>query len=162
MRTGRISGAVLAGLCATMLFAVSASATGPETKNDVANEIKRLELELAKAIVANDVETLRRIESAGYVYTDSDAKVDGREDFIRAYQAGTSKVRSLVFEDLVVEAYGDAAVVRGVLTAERVTDGVTIRRVSRYTRFYVRFPQGWQAVAGHSSEMKQTSEKGTR
>ena len=139
-------------LAAVAITVVRVRAATPETSADAAAEIQRLEQELARAVVAIDVQAIRRIEAESYVYTDSDANVARREDFIRGYRAG-SPVRSLSFDDVVVETYGDAAVVRGLLTVERVTDGVAIRRVSRYTRFYVRFPRGWQAVAGHASAM---------
>jgi hypothetical protein len=128
----------------------------PAGKNnrDNASEIKRLENELARAVVARDYVALERIEADTYVYTDSDAVVTTRDEFIREYKAGTSHVTSLRFNDMTVDTYGDAAVVRGILTVERETNGVKISRVSRYTRFYIRFPAGWQAVAGHSSTLK--------
>ena len=142
----------------TVLGSVAAGSGSPETTGDAAAEIPRLEQELARAIVAIDLDTIRRIEAPTYVYTGSDGQVGRREDFIKGYQTGNT-VRTLEFEDLIVETYGDAAVVRGVQRVERVADGVTVRRVSRYTRFYVRFPQGWQAVAGHSSAMPPPPEK---
>ena len=130
------------------------TSTAGQKKDDVASEIKRLESELARAVVARDHAALQRIEADTYVYTDSDAVVSTRDEFIREYKAGTSQVTSLRFDDMAVDTYGNAAVVRGILTVERVTNGVKISRVSRYTRFYVRFPAGWQAVAGHSSTLK--------
>lgn len=132
---------------ATVLLLASSSTAFPANPAD---QIRRLEGELARAVVANDAESRRRIEAEGYVYTDSDGKTSGREDFIRASQTGTA-VPSLTFDDLVVDTYGDAAVVRGVQTVERLKDGVSIRRVARYTRFYVRFAEGWRAVAAHAS-----------
>ena len=156
--TSRRSGAAFAAVSLAVLAAAAVRVRAPEPTADAAAEIQRLEQELARAVVAIDVQAIRRIEAEGYVYTDSDARVARREDFIRAYQAG-SPVRSLSFDDVVVDTYGDAAVVRGLLTVERVTDGVAIRRVSRYTRFYVRFPQGWQAVAGHASAMTKPEER---
>jgi ketosteroid isomerase-like protein len=156
--TARISFAAVVLVYVALPAKGAVRAEAPEATAAAAAEIKRLEQKLARAVVANDVGALRRIEAEGYVHTDSDAKVDSREDFIRAYQAGKSTVRSLAFDDLVVDVYGDAAVVRGVLTVDRVTDGIPIRRVSRYSRFYVRFPKGWQAVAGHSSAMKKPDE----
>ena len=137
-----------------MLLAVFAAAAiraaTPEAASDASAEIQRLEHELARAVVAADVDAIRRIEASSYVYTGSDGQVGGREDFIRGYRAG-SPVRSLAFDDLIVDTYGDAAVVRGLQTVERVAEGVPIRRVSRYTRFYVRFRGGWQAVAGQAT-----------
>ena len=79
-------------------------------------------------------------------------RIGGREDFIAGYRSGQT-VRVLAFDDLVVDVYGDAAVVRGVQTVERVSDGLPVRRIARYTRFYVRFPGGWQAVAAHASPL---------
>jgi len=156
--TRRRSGAAFAAVFLAALATAAVRVGAPGATEDAAAEIQRLEQELARAVVAIDVPAIRRIEAEGYVYTDSDAKVGRREDFIRGYQAGNT-VRSLSFDDLVVETYGDAAVVRGLLTVERVTDGVAIRRVSRYTRFYVRFPRGWQAVAGHASVIKKPEER---
>ena len=138
-----------AAFAAILVLAMPPTAV-TEDDADPAAEIRRLEYALARAVVANDVETRRRIEAEGYVYTDSDGKTSRREDFIRASRTGTA-VPSLTFDDLVVDVYGDAAVVRGMQTVERVTDGVSIRRVARYTRFYVRFPEGWRAVAAHAS-----------
>lgn len=120
-------------------------------------EIKRMESELARAVVARDYETLRRIEADTYVYTDGDARVSTREEFIRAYQSGESRIPVLRFDDLIVAIYGNAAVVRGVLTVEREDKGVAISRRARYTRFYLRLPAGWRAVAGHSSTLKTAS-----
>ena len=154
----RRSGAAFAAVFLAALATAAVRVGAPGAAEDAAAEIQRLEQELARAVVAIDVPAIRRIEAEGYVYTDSDAKVGRREDFIRGYQAGNT-VRSLSFDDVVVETYGDAAVVRGLLTVERVTDGVAIRRVSRYTRFYVRFPRGWQAVAGHASVIKKPEER---
>ena len=129
-----------------------------QKKADVSAAIKSLENELSRAVVARDYAALQRIEADSYVYTDSDAVVTTRDEFVREYKTGTSRVNVLRFDDIIVDVYGDAAVVRGLLTAERETNGVKISRTSRYTRFYVHFPNGWQAVAGHSSTLK-TAEK---
>jgi ketosteroid isomerase-like protein len=155
--TRRRSGAAFAAVFLAVLATAAVRVGAPEPTTDAAAEIQRLEQELARAVVAIDVQAIRRIEAEGYVYTDSDGKVGRREDFIRGYQTG-STVRSLSFDDVVVETYVDAAVVRGLLTVERMTDGVAIRRVSRYSRFYVHFPRGWQAVAGHASAMTKPEE----
>ena len=156
--TRRRSSAAFAAVSLAVLATAAVRVGAPEPTAHAAAEVQRLEQELARAVVAIDVRAIRQIEAEGYVYTDSDAKVGRREDFIRGYQSG-STVRSLSFDDVVVDIYGDAAVVRGLLTVERVSDGVAIRRVSRYTRFYVRFPRGWQAVAGHASAMTKPDER---
>lgn len=132
------------------------ASSADKRKDEVVSEIKRLENELARVVVARDYAALQRIENVTYVYTDSDAVVTTRDEFIHEYKAGTSQVTSLRFDDMTVDTYDNAAIVRGIVTVERETNGVKISRVSRYTRFYIRFPAGWQAVAGHSSILKTT------
>jgi ketosteroid isomerase-like protein len=144
----------------TLLVLFSSFTFADESATDVANKIKALENELARAVVANDYKTLKRIEADSYVYTDSDAKVTTRDEFIKDYDSGKSRVFALKFDEMIVTTYGDSAVVRGVLTASRIDNGVDHSRVSRYTRFYVKFPDGWRAVAGHSSKLKDLPNKG--
>jgi ketosteroid isomerase-like protein len=144
-------------LLSLILFFQTSVSLSNETY-DVANKIKEMENELARAVVSNDIKTLRRIQADTYVYTDSDARVSTRDEFIRDYESGANRVTALRFDEMIVTTYGDAAVVRGVLTVSRVDNGVDRSRRSRYTRFYVKFPDGWRAVAGHSSKIH-TSEK---
>lgn len=124
------------------------------TKN-IPGTIRSLERQLAKAVVAHDYRTIMRIEAPNYVYTDSDAVVTKRDDFIREYRTGSSTVKVFDFKDMSVDVVGDTAVVRGIIYVERETDGRRIARSSRYTRVYVREPNCvWQAVVGHSSILK--------
>jgi ketosteroid isomerase-like protein len=138
-------------------LALPGGVSGAEDRGPAASEtqasIVRLEQELARAVVRRDVAALRRIEAEGYVYTDSDAKVSTREDFLASYASGASHVTRLSFRDFVVDVYESTAVVRGVLEVERRDGGVKTSRRARYTRVYVRFPEGWRAVAGHSSAL---------
>lgn len=122
--------------------------------DDISTEIKALENDLARAVVGHDYASLKRIEADTYVYTDADAQVNTRDEFIQAYRSGKSVIPMLRFHDMVVDVYGNVAVVRGVLTVDRTDNGVHMSRSSRYTRTYIRFPEGWRAVAGHSSQLK--------
>jgi len=147
----RMSLALLA--CALALSgSVSREDGGPAT-SDTHVTIVRLEQELARAVVDRDVAALKRIEAEGYVYTDSDAKVSTRDDFLASYASGASRVTRLSFQDLAVDVYESTTVVRGVLEVERTDGGIKTSRQARYTRVYVRFPEGWRAVAGHSSAL---------
>ena len=67
-------------LGAVAITVVRVRAATPETSADAAAEIQRLEQELARAVVAIDVQAIRRIEAEGYVYTDSEANVGRREE----------------------------------------------------------------------------------
>ena len=142
----------------TVAFAAAQSTAqqpAPSANADAVEQIKALENELAHAVVSRDYESLRRIEADSYVYTDADANVNTRDQFIAAYRSGKSQIPMLRFDEITVQIYGDTAVVRGILTVDRSDNGIHLARKSRYTRVYVRFPQGWRAVAGHSSEIRQ-------
>jgi len=143
----------LAGIAVSLALLFPSAARPEFSAVDPSEEIRRLEQLLARAIVERDTQMVQRIEAEGYVHTDSDGKVSRREDFLSAYQSGANPIRSLKFEDLQVDVYGDAAVVRGKLTMQPAEKGA-VPRVARYTRFYVRLPIGWQAVGGHSSLLK--------
>ena len=82
-----------------LLLALFASAfRGPTagSSSDAAAEIRRLEQDLARAVVAIDVDAIRRIEAPTYVYTGSEGRIGGREDFIAGYRSGQT-VRVLVW-----------------------------------------------------------------
>jgi ketosteroid isomerase-like protein len=138
---------------AVLALTVPGAARAAPEAEDTAAAIMKLERELARAAVAIDVDALRRIEADSYVYTDARGKASTRDDFIRAYQNGEGRVHALEYDDMTVDAYGDAAVVRGRLKVERQDGDKTLTRTARYTRFYVRRDGRWQAVAGHSSEI---------
>ena len=132
------------------------AAHGAEAR--LVDHIKSLESELARAVVSRDYATLTRIEADSYVYTDADANVNTRDQFIAAYRSGKSQIPMLRFDEINVQIYADTAVVRGILSVDRSDNGIHLSRRSRYTRVYVRFPEGWRAVVGHSSELRQRRE----
>jgi hypothetical protein len=63
----------------TAATAGCAARAGPPTfardRATIANQIRAIESELARAVVARDVATFQRTEAESYVHTDSDAKV---------------------------------------------------------------------------------------
>jgi len=153
----RSSHAVILFVCTAVLAAAQSTAQQPASPAEpgIVEQITALENELARAVVSRDYVSLRRIEADSYVYTDSDAHVNTRDEFIAAYQSGKSKIPMLRFDEMTVQVYGDTAVVRGILTVDRSDNGIHLARSSRYTRVYVRLPEGWRAVVGHSSQLQQ-------
>ena len=152
----RSSHAVVILVCIALLATQStAQPTAHGAKDRLVAQITKLENELARAVVSRDYASLRRIEADSYIYTDADANVNTRDEFIAAYRSGKSQIPMLRFDEITVQIYGGTAVVRGILTVDRSDNGVHLSRRSRYTRVYVRFPEGWRAVVGHSSELRQ-------
>lgn len=159
----RSSHAVVIFVCIGLLATQSTAqqpAHGEQAR--LVKQIRGLEDELARAVVSRDYASLRRIEADSYVYTDADANVNTRDQFIEAYRSGNSRITMLRFDEITVQIYSDTAVVRGVLTVDRSDNGVHLSRRSRYTRVYVHFPEGWRAVVGHSSELRQETSLNSR
>jgi ketosteroid isomerase-like protein len=136
-----------------MSIAAHSIAASSADEGDIAVFLKKTEAELAKAVVNRDYDTLRRIEAETYLYTDGDAHTSTREEFIHNYQTGTTEIKSLHFDEISVRTYGDTAVVTGRLTINKSDRGKTVFGVFHYTRVYIRFPEGWRAIVGHSSKV---------
>jgi ketosteroid isomerase-like protein len=69
--------------------------------------------------------------------------------FVRSAQMKFSRYRSA---GLRVRLYGDSAVVTGRLERVRTMAGKELTDDWRFTKVYVRHPDGWKVVAFHASE----------
>ena len=114
-----------------------------------ADEIRGLEDERFRAMVAADVAALERLLGDELVYTHSNASVDTKASLIesirtrRPYQKIESPERE-------VRLFGDSAVVSG---RARIELGGPTPRVlnARYTDVWVKGSSGWQMVAWQST-----------
>src|SRR6266571_1264789 len=106
--------------------------------------LTRLENDWAHALVRRDTATLHRLIAPGCVYTE-DATIMSKEELIRSIMA--DRVTSAGNEEMKVHAYGDAAVVTGIL---RVTgsgkEGAFDRRY-RFTDTWLFRNNQWRVSA---------------
>ncbi len=148
---------------AALTMAASSLALGQMTsqKANYANQkvdsveqaVMQMEEELRVAISKNDTKTYGRLVGDHYVFTNHDAVVRTKAQMVSAYDSGSIKYESVMFDEIKVHAYGDTAVVTGRNTAKGLDNGKDIGGQFRYTRVYVKRQGKWQLVATQATRI---------
>jgi ketosteroid isomerase-like protein len=109
-------------------------------------ELERLENDWAQAVIRRDAAAMRRLVAPGWVYSD-ESGIMTREAGIKAFTAGTDTVTSAGNEEMRVHAYGNTAVVTGILWMRgRGPKGAFLHRY-RYTDTWTKLDGRWQCIA---------------
>jgi hypothetical protein len=142
----------------------TASPVPKETINPVAIEadIIKLENDWAAAAQRREVDTLRRILADDLIMTLVDGSVGDKAGEIKNAESGAVTVEAWELADLKVTVLGaDSAFItgRGVLKNAKYKDPVTgkvsdISGQYRFTDVYLRRNGQWQAVASHTTQIK--------
>jgi ketosteroid isomerase-like protein len=126
-------------VCFLVLAIAQSSANASETERI----LTRLENDWAHALVRRDTATFRRLIAPGFVYTE-DATVMNKEELIRSIMA--DRVTSARNEEMKVHAYGDTAVVTGILRVRGSgKDGAFDRRY-RFTDTWLFRNNQWRVI----------------
>jgi ketosteroid isomerase-like protein len=145
---------LIAGIAATAL--VSAKIEGrPDLGAE--REIRELEAQLSRAVVAGDRGLFDRVLAGDFTHTShsgqfktraewmAEDKVDSRQG---KPQAGKTTYEAFDVDDLAVRIYGETAVVTGRSTPKgRNARGEPIRGQYRFLRVWVKRDGRWQVVA---------------
>ncbi|MBA3572409.1 MAG: nuclear transport factor 2 family protein [Pyrinomonadaceae bacterium] len=121
--------------------------------DSVEQAVMQMEEELRVAISKNDTKTYGRLVGDHYVFTNHDAVVRTKAQMVSAYDSGSIKYESVMFDEIKVHAYGDTAVVTGRNTAKGLDNGKDIGGQFRYTRVYVKRQGKWQLVATQATRI---------
>jgi hypothetical protein len=138
--------------------AVSWQATRlPRAEEEIKKEVAAAEAALQQALLAADVKRLETLLDETFVWTLSTGERQTRQQLLDQLRSGQLKYSKLETRDVTVNAYGDAAVVRGVSPRQRSSypgaegrgDAAPFNAV--YTLTFVNRGGDWKAVALHSS-----------
>ena len=120
-------------------------------------EIRELEAQLSRAVVAGDRAFFERVLAADFTHTSHSGKFKTRAEWMAEDkvdsrqgkpQAGKTTYEAFDVDDLAVRIYGETAVVTGRSTPKgRNAKGEPIRGRYRFLRVWVKRGGGWQAVA---------------
>jgi hypothetical protein len=136
----------LATLLISILLATSlpVSAAVPTADPDAAAEaeIKALELHLAKLLVSREFDEYERYLAADYTRINANGVVETREQVLAGFRASTGEF-SMQPTDLVVNIYGDTAILTGTLTVATAQSS----RVSRFRKVFIRRDGRWFLVS---------------
>lgn len=143
----RVAGKELLYLVVKVPAARAAAAPGVRADDDqeVAREIKALELHLADLLVRGDIDSYSTFLSEDYTRINDRGEVQAREQVLQQFRAGP---RGFTMEptELAVESYGDTAILTGVLKV-KAADPAMPERTSRFRKVFVHRGGRWYLVS---------------
>jgi ketosteroid isomerase-like protein len=147
-------------ICSAALAQVSS-----EEKN-VEQQIKKLEQARLDAYLHLDAKALNHLMSNDYtsIYANGEVVTKARElDGIKAAPAGTLSSITASIDQLFVRSYGNAAVLRGILTVKGKIDwsqkDIDINASFRYTAIYVKMQDSWRITFSQFTAIEPVSDK---
>ena len=106
--------------------------------------------DLAAALGRNDAAALDRIYSADYIVTNENGEMSNKATRLAAIRSGALKFESVVFSEINVNVYGDAAVARFRGASKVQSNGEQpLGGDLRVTTTLVKTKGRWQVVAAH-------------
>jgi ketosteroid isomerase-like protein len=147
---------------ACLVPAVLAADGPPVAQED--REIRELETQFARAVVAGDRAFYERVLAPDFTHTSHAGVFKTRDQFLAENkfatkdesQAGRTRYDAYDVDDLAIRIYGDTAVVTGRTTPRGHTAlGQPITGQYRYLRVWVKRDGQWQAVAFEGTRIAQ-------
>jgi ketosteroid isomerase-like protein len=137
---------LLAAMIAVAPIAAAAVAQSSSGAGKAERELYRLEDAWAQAVVRRDAHALGRFVAPRWVYSD-ESGIMSRDAGIAAFTSGADTVREASNSEMRAAAYGNAAVVTGVLQMKGHGPNGSFTHRYRYTDTWVRMDGRWQCVA---------------
>lgn len=138
-------------LCAalTWLMLGAAGAEAPSLRSDVApqveQEIKALELHLADLLTRREFDSYGSFVAEDYTRIDERGQVQTRREVFEQFRSSRGG-GTLEPTELVVKAYGDTAILTGLLRVKS-GDGSDPERISRFRKVFIRRAGRWYLVS---------------
>ena len=116
-----------------------------DKNQEVEREIKALELHLATLLVRGDIDTYSTFLSQDYTRINDRGEVQTREQVLHQFRASRAGF-TMEPKELVVESYGDTAILTGLLKVKSAEPSNT-ERTSRFRKVFVRRSGRWYLVS---------------
>jgi ketosteroid isomerase-like protein len=134
-----------------LMFAALALLTfatiAPAQDGKVQQEIRKLEEERNKAILAGDFAALDRMTSEDYTFVTLRGEMRTKSEIVNGFKSGAFKYQSREISDLNVRVYGNAAVVTGRSSQKGAENGKDYSGDYWFTRVYAKQNGRWITVA---------------
>lgn len=115
--------------------------------------ILQCEAELRRAMLTGDVPALERLIDEALVFTTQTGALVTKQADLDAHRAGVLRLSTLAPSEERVQRYGDTAVVTVRMEVAGTYAGAPFAGTFRYTRVWLKRPEGWRVVAGHVSQV---------
>jgi ketosteroid isomerase-like protein len=156
------SGLLAAGLLLAMSAASAAQQNGmPRSeRHESRHEIDQLEEDWREATLKGNIGAMEALLADDYMAITAAGTLLSKDQTLANLRKGTTHFASLDLSDRKVRFYGTTAVVTSIAKVDGVTPEGDLSGSYRYTRVYVRDPQGkWKIVSFEASRIREDDEK---
>jgi|SRR5215467_1152439 len=119
--------------------------------NGTAKELIALENRFSQALLAADWKALAKIEADDLIFTNADGSVTHKSDDVASLRSGEEKFESIDVSDVIVQDFGEVAVVTGKVVEKARYKTSDISGTYRFTDVWARRDGGWRLVAGQET-----------
>jgi len=130
-----------------LIAAVVVVAASSVFAQDVQEQLKKMEMDRAAAVVKADVATLDKTTSDDYVLINMNGRMTGKSEMIAGFKSGQSKLTSEELSDLKVRVYGNTAVITGKADVKGTLGGTDATGQILFTRVWVKKDGRWQSTS---------------
>jgi ketosteroid isomerase-like protein len=143
---------------AALLLSPMALLARPQALSDAAGRVLALEKAWNHALEQKDTKALDQLLAGSFISIDSDGSIENKGEFLASIKAPDYKPSQVVTEQTNVQAYGNAAVVTGIIRVKELKNGKAHVRRERFTDMWIKMDAGWQCVATQSTLILAKSE----
>jgi ketosteroid isomerase-like protein len=120
----------------------------------IEQEVREAEEQLRQAMLANDVEALRKLLHDELTFTAMDGDIVYKDDDLDAHAKKRLKLSSLTLEGLEVKVAGPVAHTSVKANLQGTYDGAPANGAYKYTRSWKKQDGRWQVFTGRVTVMK--------
>ena len=155
---------VLIPVLLAVIFAASAPrlyAGMPRTqKHESRREIDQLEEVWRNAVLQANTAAVDSLLADDYLAITASGTLQNKEETLNNLREGRTKFTALDLSDRKVRFYGSTALVTSLAEVNGATSDAELKGSFRYTRVYVRNPQGkWKIVSFEASRIREPGER---
>jgi ketosteroid isomerase-like protein len=149
-------------VCAQTLPTQTPAAAVPKTrKHEVRHEIDQLEDTWRDAVLKGNTAAMDSLLADDYMAITPSGTLQTKQEALESLRSGRVHFTTLEISDRKVRFYGATALVTSVATMEGTTAEGPLSGSFRYTRVYVRNPQGaWKVVSFEANKIRDPGDHG--
>lgn len=115
------------------------------------SDISSLEEQLRIAMLRSDVSVLDSLIADDLLFVGPDGSVLGKAEDLELHRSGAQRISQLDFTDLLVHAFGGAAVTTVAAVVTGTFNEQPFSAHLRYLRTWAKTQTGWQVIGGSAS-----------
>jgi len=136
-----------------VIFALLAVLSSAVVLADTVADVERMEDKRAEAVLKADMPTLYSIYAEDFFYNRAGGDSLTREQYLPMYGSGELKVLKMTGEGRTVKAYGDSAIVTGIVHVDATIKGEARTLHLRYMNVWVKRQGAWVLVARQATNI---------